>query len=64
MHIKSYLGEEIGYGKSGFAVNRGFTVSVNYDDHLILLKITEYRMTFLVRHFSLEIALKMARKLR
>ena len=26
MHIKPYLGEEIGRGKSGFAVNRGFTV--------------------------------------
>ena len=23
MHIKPYLGEEIGHGKSGFAVNRG-----------------------------------------
>ena len=37
MHIKPYLGEEIGCGKSGFEVNRGFTVlrSVNYDDHLV-----------------------------
>ena len=25
MHIKPNLGEEIGRGKSGFAVNRGFT---------------------------------------
>ena len=35
MHIKPYLGEEIGCGKSGFAVNRdaanqGFTVVKMY----------------------------------
>ena len=41
MHIKPYLGEEIGRGKSGFAVNRGavdrgFTVFVVIKLHFYL----------------------------